>query len=168
MFFCFFLVFGVYLACSLVMTFPCRYYLLVWLCAFFRYDSPQHIMEEFFTLRMEFYNRRKASLMSKMQSEWSKMDNKVGKPYGHSVPSGVRPACLCYSSICFGKVGHGLPVVIAARLLWSATVLSIPSIPRVRNCCTALVCLGNAARDFIKGKPCTLSALTVCRVISSP
>lgn len=48
------------------------------LFAFLRYDSPQHIMEEFFTLRMEFYHRRKASLMNKMQSEWSKLDNKVG------------------------------------------------------------------------------------------
>lgn len=35
-------------------------------------------MEEFFTLRMEFYHRRKASLMSKMEGEWSKLDNKVG------------------------------------------------------------------------------------------
>ena len=50
---------------------------LCW-CVFFRYDSPQHIMEEFFTLRMDFYHRRKASLMRKMESEWSKLDNKVG------------------------------------------------------------------------------------------
>lgn len=35
-------------------------------------------MEEFFTLRMDFYHRRKASLMRKMESEWSKLDNKVG------------------------------------------------------------------------------------------
>ena len=57
-----------------------------WLGAFHRYDSPQHIMEEFFTLRMEFYHRRKTSLMNKMQSEWSKLDNKVGKP----TPRGTR------------------------------------------------------------------------------
>lgn len=50
----------------------------VFFCFVCRYESPQHIMEEFFTLRMEFYHRRKASLLDKMQSEWSKLDNKVG------------------------------------------------------------------------------------------
>ncbi|CAB1111878.1 unnamed protein product [Ectocarpus sp. CCAP 1310/34] len=42
-----------------------------------RYESPQHIMEEFITLRSEFYDRRKTSLLNKLQSEWSKLDNKV-------------------------------------------------------------------------------------------
>lgn len=42
-----------------------------------RYESPQHIMEEFVTLRSEFYGRRKTSLLNKLQSEWSKLDNKV-------------------------------------------------------------------------------------------
>lgn len=43
----------------------------------YRYNSPQHIMEEFFTLRMDYYHRRKAALMEKMQNEWRKLDNKV-------------------------------------------------------------------------------------------
>lgn len=34
-------------------------------------------MEEFITLRSEFYGRRKTSLLNKLQSEWSKLDNKV-------------------------------------------------------------------------------------------
>lgn len=43
-----------------------------------RYESPQHIMEEFYALRVDFYVRRKTSLLNKMQSEWSKLDNKAG------------------------------------------------------------------------------------------
>lgn len=42
-----------------------------------RYESPQHMMEEFFNLRMEYYHRRKNSLLDKLQKEWSKLDNKV-------------------------------------------------------------------------------------------
>lgn len=42
-----------------------------------RYESPQHIMEDFYTLRTDFYVRRKAALLNRMQSEWSKLDNKV-------------------------------------------------------------------------------------------
>ncbi|CAM9786106.1 unnamed protein product [Sphacelaria rigidula] len=42
-----------------------------------KYDNPQHIMEEFYTLRTDFYNRRKASLLNRMQNEWSKLDNKA-------------------------------------------------------------------------------------------
>lgn len=34
-------------------------------------------MEEFFTLRMDYYHRRKAALLNKMQNEWRKLDNKV-------------------------------------------------------------------------------------------
>lgn len=43
-----------------------------------RYESPQHIMEEFYAIRTEYYIRRKTALLNKMQSEWSKLDNKVG------------------------------------------------------------------------------------------
>ncbi|CAM9110129.1 unnamed protein product, partial [Choristocarpus tenellus] len=42
-----------------------------------KYDSPQHIMESFYGLRMDFYDRRKRNLLAKMQREWSKLDNKV-------------------------------------------------------------------------------------------
>ncbi|CAM9132193.1 unnamed protein product [Discosporangium mesarthrocarpum] len=42
-----------------------------------KYDSPQHIMEDFYDLRMDYYGRRKVNLLSRMQREWSKLDNKV-------------------------------------------------------------------------------------------
>ena len=42
-----------------------------------RYESPQHIMEEFYAIRTEYYIRRKTALLNRMQSEWSKLDNKV-------------------------------------------------------------------------------------------
>eukprot|EP00752_Nemacystus_decipiens_P012396 g10983.t1 len=42
-----------------------------------KYESPQHIMEDFYTLRTDFYVRRKAALLNRLQSEWSKLDNKV-------------------------------------------------------------------------------------------
>lgn len=57
---------------------------------FCRYDTPQHIMEEFFTLRMDFYHRRKASLMTKMQNEWSKLDNKAWR----GMACGFLDSCL--------------------------------------------------------------------------
>lgn len=34
-------------------------------------------MEDFYTLRTDFYVRRKTALLNRMQSEWSKLDNKV-------------------------------------------------------------------------------------------
>lgn len=66
-----------------------------------RYDSPQHIMEEFFTLRMEFYHRRKASLMSKMQGEWSKLDNKVGQLlFGTRFSQRAKSSCPVPLQLC--------------------------------------------------------------------
>lgn len=52
----------------------------------YRYNSPQHIMEEFFTLRMDYYHRRKAALLNKMQNEWRKLDNKVCVPKSVKFP----------------------------------------------------------------------------------
>lgn len=56
----------------------CDQSLVVVQCDFFlRYESPQHIVEDFYKLRMEYYHRRKQSLLDKLQKEWSKLDNKV-------------------------------------------------------------------------------------------
>lgn len=46
-----------------------------------RYETPQHILEEFFQLRMEFYHRRRINLLAKLHSEKSKLDNKVHSLY---------------------------------------------------------------------------------------
>lgn len=39
--------------------------------------SPLMVMEEFYKVRLEFYDRRKVHLTNKLTEEWEKLDNKV-------------------------------------------------------------------------------------------
>ncbi|OMO96852.1 DNA topoisomerase II, eukaryotic-type [Corchorus olitorius] len=42
-----------------------------------KYDTPEQILEEFFHLRLEFYEKRKKFLLENLEMELLKMDNKV-------------------------------------------------------------------------------------------
>lgn len=42
-----------------------------------KYSSPEEILEEFYELRLGFYQKRKEYLTEKLTTEWSKLDNKV-------------------------------------------------------------------------------------------
>ena len=42
-----------------------------------KYRTPEEVLESFFTLRMHYYERRKAHLLAELQAEWTPLDNKV-------------------------------------------------------------------------------------------
>ncbi|KAM0934081.1 putative DNA topoisomerase (ATP-hydrolyzing) [Dioscorea sansibarensis] len=42
-----------------------------------KYDAPEQILEEFFSLRLEFYEKRKKKLLDSLEFELMKLDNKV-------------------------------------------------------------------------------------------
>jgi DNA topoisomerase-2 len=41
-----------------------------------KFESPIAILEEFYRIRVRFYEKRKAHLMEKLADEWSMFDNK--------------------------------------------------------------------------------------------
>ena len=42
-----------------------------------KYESPMEIMNAFYDVRVDFYNRRKFNLLGRLTEEWEKLDNKV-------------------------------------------------------------------------------------------
>lgn len=42
-----------------------------------KYDGPLHLLREFFQVRMQYYDHRKAYLLGKLTNDWEKLDNKV-------------------------------------------------------------------------------------------
>ncbi|KAJ3222418.1 DNA topoisomerase 2 [Clydaea vesicula] len=42
-----------------------------------KYDTTESILKEFFSLRLQFYQRRKAYMLEQLAQEWTKLDNKV-------------------------------------------------------------------------------------------
>ena len=42
-----------------------------------RFEQPTEIIQEFFSLRLEYYHQRKVSLLSDASSKLLKLDNKV-------------------------------------------------------------------------------------------
>ena len=42
-----------------------------------KYRSPEEVLESFFTLRMHYYERRKAHMLAELRAEWTRLDNKV-------------------------------------------------------------------------------------------
>lgn len=43
-----------------------------------KYETPEEILEEFYTLRLTFYQKRKEWLAGKLTEEYERLDNKVG------------------------------------------------------------------------------------------
>jgi hypothetical protein len=52
-----------------------------------------HVLKEFFAVRIQYYDMRKASLSKKLTEEWEKLDNKVGSDHFFRLHS-----CLLFST----------------------------------------------------------------------
>ena len=44
-----------------------------------KYESPQAVLSEFYTIRLGLYEKRREVLLAKMERDWRRMDNKVGR-----------------------------------------------------------------------------------------
>jgi DNA topoisomerase-2 len=45
-----------------------------------KYDSPNAVLQDFYPIRMDLYDKRRASLLRKLDKEWRRLDNKVRAP----------------------------------------------------------------------------------------
>lgn len=44
-----------------------------------KYDSPAAVLGEFFPIRLGLYQKRREALLTRLEREWRRMDNKVGR-----------------------------------------------------------------------------------------
>ena len=42
-----------------------------------KYDSPEHIMKDFFTVRLQYYEKRRVNLLARAQNQLLRISNKV-------------------------------------------------------------------------------------------
>ncbi len=57
-----------------------------------KYESPLEVLNEYYPLRLELYEKRRAALLDRMDREWRRLDNKVQR-------GGGRDGVLCWGRV---------------------------------------------------------------------